>query len=379
MTPLEELLRSTLHDPRRGLPPEPGTIDAALRRRRPLRRRRLAITSAVAACLAVTVSAGVLLSALDVRRHATTGNGNRPGGTPAAIGTGNPDSSQEVRLPEAGVTALALDSAAVYVLNGHTVLWVERTSGQIVRQRTLPDEPAAMALGPADTLWLTTRGQEPRSYALLQLDRRTLAVRRTLHFDDPPVALAVAGPTLWAGGFSTLYRLDAADGRLRGRLRLDRATESLAVDPSHRFLYVGVADDLHHTLTARDARTGSELGRRNLRTNSLVPGDSLWITELGGYNVATVHRLDPRTLADRGLGGIGPLRDEGLAVWPGGDVLWITDATRGTLTCVDPRTARVRGVRSFDDTGLLVADAGGLYAVARARLVRVAPASVCHG
>lgn len=67
------------------------------------------------------------------------------------------------------------------------------------------------------------------------------------------------------------------------------------------------------------------------------------------------------------------------AVWPGGGVLWITDATRGTLTCVDPRTARVRGVRSFDDTGLLVADAVGLYSVIRAGLVQVAPASVCHG
>ncbi len=379
MTPLEELLRSTLHDPRRGLPPEPGTIDAALGRVSRLRRRRLAITSAAAACL-VTLSAGILISGLDARRDGTIGGGDqRPVPMPAVTGSQAPDDVRNIWLPEAGVAALAMDSAAVYVLNRSRVLRVERVSGRIVRQRALPDEPAALALGPADTLWLTTRGQDPRSYALLQLDRRTLGVRRTLHLDDPPVALAVAGPTLWAGGYSTLYRLDAADGRVRGRLRLDRATESLAVDPSQRFLYVGVADELHHTLTARDARTGSELGRRNLRTTSLVPSDSLWITELDGYNVATVRRLDPRTLADQGLGELGPLRDEGLAVWPGGGVLWITDATRGTLTCVDPRTARVRGDRSFDDTGLLVADAVGLYSVIRSGLVQVAPASVCRG
>jgi len=379
VTPLEELLQSTPHDPARGLPPEPGTIDAALRRRRPLRRRRLAITSAVAACLVTTVSAGVLFSNLDARRHATTGD-QRPLRTPAASGSRDPEPTQKVLLPEAGVAGLVMDSRAVYVLNGHALLRVERTSGRIVRQRTLPDELAAVALGPADTLWLTTRGQDPRSYALLQLDRRTLTVRRTLHLDDPPVALALAGSTLWAGGFQTLYRLDAADGRIRGRLRHQYSSVRLAVDPTQRFLYLSQAEELDGTLVARDARTGSELARRNFRATSLVPGGSLWIAAVDREGVATVHRLDPRTLADRGLGDVRPLRDQGLALWPGGaGVLWITDATRGTLTCVDAGSARVRGARMFDATGLLVADAAGLYAVTGQALVQVAPSSVCGG
>jgi hypothetical protein len=380
VTPLEELLRSTLQDPARELPPDPGTIDAALGRVSRLRRRRLAITSAAAACL-VTLSAGILISGLDARRDGTTGGGDqRPVPMPAVTGSQAPDDVRNIWLPEAGVAALAMDSAAVYVLNRSRVLRVERVSGRIVRQRALPDEPAALALGPADTLWLTTTGQQPGSYALLQLDRRTLAVRRTLHLDDPPVALAVAGPTLWAGGYSTLYRLDAADGRVRGRLHHQESSVSLAVDPTQRFLYVSLAEERDGILIARDARTGSELARRNFHARSLVPGGSLWIADLDAGHVATVHRLDPRTLADRELGEVRPLRDEGLALWPGGaGVLWITDATRGTLACVDAGSAWVRGVRMFDATGLLVADAAGLYAATGQGLTQVAPSSVCGG
>lgn len=379
MTPLEELVRSTLHDSRRALSSEPGTIDAALGQVSRLRRRRLAITSAVAACLAVIIAAGALVNGLDVPRHATSGGGDQqPMRKPATTAGRDEDPVRKILLPEGGVAALAMDSGALYVLNRSTVLRVDRTSGQIIRQTTLRDELAALALGPADTMWVTTRGQQPGSYALLQLDRRTLAVRRTLRFNDPPVALAVAGSTLWAGGFQTLYRLDAADGRVRDRLQHQEAGVSLAVDPSQRVLYMSLADEIHGTLVARDARTGSELARRNLRSTSLVSRVSLWVVEVAGHNVATVHRLDPRTLVDQGLGGLDPLRDEGLAVWPGGDTLWITDATRGTLTCVDPRTARVRGIRPFDDTALLVADAADLYAVTGAGLVQLTPSSICR-
>lgn len=384
MTALEELLRSTLLDPARELPAPPDSIDIAVRRVSHLRRRRLTLVAAVAASTLALVTAGLVVA--DVGEHdrgAPAGGQQRA--TPVATGTPDADVVRRLALPLEGIAGLALDAQAVYAFGGSPaqgrfgIVRVERSTGQVVRQVTLPNLPTTVALGPADTLWLTTSGDAFSAYTLLQLDRRTLAVLRTVQLPvDPPQVVAVSGQTLWAGAESTLYRLDADDGRVLSRLHLGRPIFGLTVDPSGQVLYARVADELRGAVIALDARTGRQLARRGLDDPSVAPvGAALWAASGSGDGPSDIYRLDRRTLAEREPGDIGQLHDRGLRVWPGGEELWVTNARRALLTCVDPASGTVLGVRRLE-TGTLVADAEALYAVTSDGLLQVAPSSVCR-
>lgn len=392
MTPLEELLRSTLRDPALGLPPEPGTIDAALRRRGSLRSRRQAITATVAAGALAIGAGAVLLSGLDAQhRKELTARLVRP--SPTA--TGLPDLAvRRIRTSAEAVAGLAMDRDAVYVLDGPnstagpSIQTVERSSGVVVRRQRLPGEPTALAVG-STVVWVAAQADMAgRGLALLQLDRRTLAVGRTLHFDDAPQALAVAGSTLWAGApmagsgvdGTALYQLDGRTGRVLHRITLERPFFKLAVNPAAHALWVVTADELHSTLVALDDRTGAVIARRTMDgVRSLAPaGDSLWVVDSADPATQQLRRLDPRTLADRTPADLRSRYEGDLAVWPGAKVLWVSDLSRGELSCVDPVSGRVLGTRRLQ-TGTLVADAAALYASTGEGLVQIAPSSVCGG
>lgn len=384
MNPLEELLRSTLHDPARELSPAPYLIDDALHGVGRVRRRRRSLVAAIAACTVGVVAAGVVVAGV-TDRHRGAPAGGQQRATPVATGTPDADAVRQISLPLDGVSGLAMDAQAVYAVGGSPaqglfgIVRVQRSTGQVVRQATLPNLPTTVALGPAGMLWLTTSGDAFSAYALLQLDRRTLAVRRTVKLPvDPPQAVAVSGQTLWAGAESTLYRLDADDGRVLSRLHLGRPIFGLTVDPSGQVLYARVADELRGAVIALDARTGRELARRGLDEPSVAPiGATLWTASGSGAGPADIYRLDRRTLAEREPGDVGQLHDRGLQVWPGGNKLWVTNARRAMLTCVDPEPGRVLGVRRLE-TELLVADPEAVYALTGDGLVQVAPSSVCR-
>lgn len=386
MTPLEELLRATLHDPARELPPAPGMISDAVHGVARLRRRRLSLVAAVAAGTAGVIAASVVLADVGARDRGAPAGGQA---NPTPVVTGIPDAEvvRRISLPLDGVADLAMDTQAVYALGSGTsgdflAVRVERSSGQVAKTGLLPNQPAAAALGPAGSLWLTTSGSQASSYSLLQLDRRTLAVRRTVKLGaDPPQALAVAGQTLWAGAEYTLYKLDANDGRVLDQLHLGRPIFGLSVDPSDKLLYARTANEAQGAVIALDARTGRELARRAIglagpRTAAVA--GAVWAVSGAGADAADVHRLDAGTLADRDPGEVGGQHDRGLDVWPGGDELWVTNARKAMLACVDPRSGRLLGVRRLE-TGALVADPAALYAVTGDGLVQVAPASICRG
>lgn len=381
MTPLEELLRSTLHDPARELPPPPNSINEALRGVGRLRRRRRTLMAAVAACTAGVIAAGVVVADVGERNRGTPA-GSDGRSTPAATGIPDAEVVRRISIPLDSVVGLAMDAQAVYAFGsalpgGFRVIRVERSSGDVVRQTTLRDEPKALAVGPAGTLWVATRGDQP-SFALVQLDRRTLAVRRTVRLvDPPPVALAVSGSTLWAAARSTLYQLEPESGRVLRDLHLGRPTNALYAGSASRLLYVQLLEERTTTVVVLDGLTGSELTRRTLRGELVAIGGSVWTASSADVVSTDIRRLDPRTLADREPGEVGRLHDRGLAVWSGAPVLWITDARRASLTCVEPVSGDVLGVRRLA-TGQVVADAQALYAVTGEGLVQVAPASVCR-
>lgn len=383
MTPLEELLRSTLHDPARELPPAPNSIDDALRGVGHLRRRRRTVIAAVATCTAAVVGAGLVVADLGERDRDAPAGAQRP--TPVVTGIPDAQVVRRISLPLDGVAALTMDAQAVYAVGGSAapgpfgIARVERSTGQVVRQVTLPNLPTTVALGPAGTLWLTTSGDGPGAYALLQLDRRTLALRRTVRLPiDPPHAVAVSGQTLWAGAESTLYQLDATDGRLVRRFQVSRPVFGLTVDASGQLLYARVADEVQGAVIAVDTRTGREVARRDFSDPRTAPvGDALWAVSRTGGDTAQIHRLDGGTLAEGAPGEIGRQHDVGLDVWPGGRWLWVTNVRRAMLSCVDPADGTVLGVRRLE-TGTLVADPAAVYALTGDGLVQVSPSSICR-
>jgi len=329
------------------------------------------------------VGAGLVVADVGERDRDAPAGAQRP--TPVVTGIPDAQVVRRISLPLDGVAALTMDAQAIYAVGGSAapgpfgIARVERSTGRVVRQATLPNLPTTVALGPAGMLWLTTSGDAFSAYTLLQLDRRTLAVLRTVQLPvDPPQVVAVSGQTLWAGAESTLYRLDADDGRVLSRLHLGRPIFGLTVDPSGQVLYARVADELRGAVIALDARTGRQLGRRGLDDPSVAPvGAALWAASGSGDGPSDIYRLDRRTLAEREPGDIGQLHDRGLHVWPGGNELWVTNARRAMLSCVDPADGTVLGVRRLS-TGTLVADPEALYAVTGEGLVQVAPSSVCR-
>ncbi len=383
MTPLEELVRATLHDPARELSPAPGSIDVAIGGVTTMRLRRLTITLALGLAGVALVTLGVVIAGPDADNSGPPADG-REGPMPTVASIRDADVVQRILLPGNGVAYLTMDADAIYVANGSTgpagpfLLRVDRSAGRIVAKRTVAAEPVALALGPADSLWVATAGEQPADYALLQLDRRTLAIRRTVRLVPyPATALAVTDGTLWVGSEGTLYRLNAVDGRVQARLQPGRPVFSVTVDPSHRLLLVGLRDELTAALLVLDERTGRQLARRALHGPPMPAAGSVWMAE-SGSEASRIRRLDPRTLADLPAGEVGRLRDEGFAAWAGGSVLWVTNARRSQLMCVDPASGGVLGIRRLE-TGALVADDTALYAADPRGLVRVAPASVCRG
>lgn len=387
MTPLEELLRSTLHDPARELPPPPGMIRDAVRGVAQLRRRRLSLSlvAAVAAGTAGVVAAGVVLADVGTRDRGAPAGGRA---NPTPVVTGIPDAEvvRRITLPLNGVAAMAMDTSAVYALGSGTsgdflAVRVERSSGQVAKTGALPNQPVAAALGPAGSLWLTTSGSQFSSYSLLQLDRYSLAVRRTFRLDDPPVALAVAGSTLWAGSESTLYKLDANDGRVLDRFHLGRPIFGLSVDPSGELLFARTANEAQGALVALDARTGRELARRVVGAagpKTAAVAGALWVVTGTGADATRVQRFDPQTLLIRDPGDVGNQQNVGTDVWPGGRWLWVANARMTTFRCVDPRSGTVLGVRRLA-LGTLVADTAAVYAMTGEGFVQLAPSSICRG
>lgn len=386
MTPLEELLRATLHDPARELPPAPGMISDAVHGVARLRRRRLSLVAAVAAGTAGVIAASVVLADVGARDRGAPAGGQA---NPTPVVTGIPDAEvvRRISLPLDGVADLAMDTQAVYALGSGTsgdflAVRVERSSGQVAKTGLLPNQPAAAALGPAGSLWLTTSGSQASSYSLLQLDRRTLAVRRTVKLGaDPPQALAVAGSTLWAGSESTLYKLDANDGRVLDRFHLGRPIFGLSVDPSGELLFARTANEAQGALVALDARTGRELARRVVGAagpKTAAVAGALWVVTGTGADATRVQRFDPQTLLIRDPGDVGNQQNVGTDVWPGGRWLWVANARMTTFRCVDPRSGTVLGVRRLA-LGTLVADTAAVYAMTGEGFVQLAPSSICRG
>lgn len=382
MTRTEELLRSTLEDHSQGLTPWPWTADAALGRAARSRRRRVVVASTVAVTLlavpAVTVG-GVKLP--------VPGRGDQ-----LAAGV------QRIALPGGGYPELTMDAANIYVWHGSDgpegsfVAVLDRNTNRVLRQRQLPGHPERFVNGPGDSLWFSMSASSAGvGDVLVQLDGKTLAVRRTVRLTElslgdltPVLSLAAAGNVLWVGGELSLYGVDGTTGRLLRRIDLGGGhATSVVADPSSTVVYASVvAGPGPDELLEVDARTGSVLARRGIGSNLGQPvpvGRGVWVTELGPPGVRSiVHHLARRGLVelDAGTGGkYGPFA----YVVSGAQryllVSTSTDPRHSRIECVEEDSGRVLGAVRLATP--VLADAQAVYGLTFGALERVDTSAIC--
>jgi len=379
MTPIEEVLTATLRDHASDVVPTPWSVDAAIGGGGRLRRRRaLVVTSSlVVAVLAVVVATfGIRLPV--------------PGGRDQ-IAAG----AQRIVLPGGGYPGVNMDADNVYVWymsngpEGPFVAVVDRSTNRVVRRGPLPGDPERFVSGPGNSLWFSMRiSYSDVGQVLVQLDRRTLAVRRTLRLIEPSLksltpilSLAVVGNQLWVGGELSLYQLDGTNGRMLRRMDLDGHVVTVATDAGSGMVYANVVGGRGPDgLVQLDSRTGKVTARRDISGLAAPPvpaGNGVWLTLIQHSNGPSILRhLDRRGLVDRDTGQAG--RRGGSAFAQGGTerLLFLADnAGHGAVTCADPDSGRVLGSRALVTP--VLADAEAIYGLGPGVLERVDTSAAC--
>jgi serine/threonine-protein kinase len=155
----------------------------------------------------------------------------------------------------------------------------------------VPRDPVAVAAG-GDRIWVG--GRESDRVMALEADG-TRPLGRGLRLENPR-GLTLAFGQLWVVAEGRLVRIDLASGEINGELELD--------DPSD------VAADRHH----------------------------IWA--LDRSEQPRVVQVDPESLRVTGEGFVG---DEPRSLASGAGSIWVTNTTDGTISEIDPDSARVIG------------------------------------
>jgi hypothetical protein len=204
----------------------------------------------------------------------------------------------------------------------------------------------------------------------LVVERRTTLGRLVSNGNHEPPVLAANGGRLWVGYGVHVARLDPTTGALLHTSTVGNAgagVSSLAIDPSGRVLYVGMAGDcvtgasvaeVNSTTGMRIATTstyyGCDLGGPNLAAT----GDGVWVAYATGLEGAAAE-LRASDLEQVAI--IPGLHSNGIEAFTGGGVLWLVDGMAGELFCADPATGATRASVSWPLGGLVAADARGAF------------------
>ena len=154
-----------------------------------------------------------------------------------------------------------------------------------------PRDPVAVAVG-AERIWVAGRDSD-RITALDRSGERPLGRGRNI---ENPRALALGFGYLWAVGRDGLFRLDLETGEPKGTVPL--------ADPS----------------------------------DVAVDRDHVWVLDRGDQ--PRVLQVDPASLRVTGQGFVG---DDPRSLAVGAGSLWVTNTADGSISQVDPETARVLG------------------------------------
>jgi hypothetical protein len=285
------------------------------------------------------------------------------------------------------VQAMSLDATAIFALYAPNpvsggidasqmrLARVDRSSGAVTTAGPFPNawHMARVSSG----LWLAA-GADPANPSadtqwLTLVDPVTLKVKQRVHLPGQPTAGTYSVPQLtgtsdllWSAYGNSLYRLDAATGRVLLTQNLGGTATGLSIDPSSHRLYAGwVPSQMTDALVIEwDGSTGRRIASAPTGGAGLGgPGvaaapDGVWIAYATGMMGAVEHR----SAADLTLLPEPPARHaNGIHVFVGGGTLWLVDSMAQEVGCADLRTGAIAA--SVNETGpaALVADANGSY------------------
>jgi len=285
------------------------------------------------------------------------------------------------------VQAMSLDATAIFALYAPNPVSAGIDASQMRLARVDRSSGAVTTAGPFPNAWQLARvfsglwvaaGTDPANPSadtqwLTLVDPVTLKVKQRIHFPGQPMPgtnspplLAGTSDLLWSAYGNSLYRLDAATGRVLLTQNLAGTATGLSIDPSNHRLYAGVvpSQGTEALVIEWDGSTGRRIasaptGGADLGGPTVVAApDGVWITYATGMMGAVEHR------ANTSLSVLAaPLHGYSNAIraFVGGGALWLVDGGAGLVECADLRTGTTAASSQENLAAAVVADANGSY------------------
>jgi hypothetical protein len=352
----------------------------------------------LASAAIVAVAAGLAVTLRMVRDHAAA----RPSiaATPTVTAVPSPSASPSPspsvganwvtrQVPVGQVTAMSLDSAAVFALYAPTPASGGIDPSQIRLARVDRATAAVVTAGPFPNAWRMTRtgaglwlaaGSEawaPKADTqwLTLVDPVTLTVKLRVRLpgqadtgqpSDPQ--LAGTSNLMWLAYGHSLYRLDPSTGRVLLTKALSGTATGLSLDASGQRLYLGLNSTSNQgaeaLVTEWDASTGGSLGSASTGGAGLggpmvaAASDGVWVA----YATGMQGQIEHRNASALSLLATPPQQhSNGIRVAVGGGAVWLVDSGAQQLACADPSSGAVAASSPETLPAVVVADATGTY------------------
>jgi len=291
------------------------------------------------------------------------------------------------QLPIGSVVAMSLDSSAVFALynpgpmNGRpdpAAIMLARIDRATAVVTTAGPFPQAMLLSRvAPGLWIGaganqgTTGSDTQWLTLV--DPVTLKVKQRIHLPGQPTAgtysvpqLAGTADLLWSAYGNSLYRLDAATGRVLLTQNLPGTATGLSIDPSNHRLYAGLvpSQGTEAAVIELNGSTGGRIASASTGGAGLggpqvaaAPG-GVWISYATGMQGAVELRAETSLSL---LAGPQHPHTNSIRAFVGGGALWLVDSGVGGVVCADLRTGAAAASSQEIQPIAVVADANGSF------------------
>ena len=320
-----------------------------------------------------------------------------PSPTPSATPTPSPAPSPDAswvasRFSVGSVSALLLDSSAVFSLGPSKLTRIDRTSGAVTTVAAAKNANTFAATSAG--LWIAAgpdiAGATPNSRSLTLVDPTTLAIKRQVSLPGQPGSDMNAGPQLaggsgllWFGYGNGLYHLNPDSGVTLSSQQLAGTATSLSIDPSGQRLYVGVGPSQTQAATVieLDASTGNRIasaptGGAGLGGPHVAAAlDGVWVSYATGMKGEVEHRR----AADLSQTGNPIVTSNTIRVVVGANALWLVDGMAQQLTCADLASGATRAATAETQPSVFAADAGGAYLGDNTGVAALQPPASCRG
>jgi hypothetical protein len=303
----------------------------------------------------------------------------------------------------AGAAFLLVSKTNTPVRGPWALCRISLATGAVRQGPTFPVAGLAMASG---HLWVYGAPRTGTPPVITEINPLTLRSVRRISVPSGPAAVA-AGPagSVWVGSNKTLLRVSTSTGATLASVRLPSglAADDVSASPGRATLYVSAAHVDSGGMSGLvmleyDARTGRKLAAANNRlisdsvmggTLTSVPGGT-WASFRTGMLGLTVHlgANGLRAIAPPGPG-IGLTPATGVFHWPmyettayGGGALWVANQI-GIVACLDARTGKIRASERVPQPQLIYSieaidpTARVIYALDDRGLLRINPPREC--